>query len=161
MFRFTALHGTDVVYLAKLYGHRQVKSPSRIGGRVPAYATAVGKAMLAFDAEALELTLARRLVRFTTATVPDADGLRLQLGDVRRTGLARETEEVVPGLACIAAPIFGPNGRPVAALSTSVTVDRLDTRRLEPILREVAAAATKRLSRSTEPLPRSRVARTA
>lgn len=35
------LDGSDVVYLAKLYGYRQVRSPSRVGGRTPAHCTAV------------------------------------------------------------------------------------------------------------------------
>lgn len=146
-----ALHGTDVVYLAKLYGHRQVKSPSRIGGRVPAFATAVGKALLAYDSDALELTLARRLTRFTTRTVDGEDALLAQLEEVRRTGLAREHEEVVPGLSCVAAPVFGPGGRPVAALSISTPTGRLDERRLEPILRQVAGAASQLMSRSRMP----------
>jgi len=141
------LHGTDVVYLAKLYGHRHVKSPSRIGGRVPAYATAVGKALLAHDPDALELTLARRIVRFTTSTVADGDALQEQLADVRRLGVAREDEEVVPGLACLAAPILGRTGRPVAAMSISVPAGRLDQQHLEPLLRKVTGAATQALIR--------------
>lgn len=156
-----ALHGTDVVYLAKLYGHQQVKAPTRIGGRVPAYATAVGKAMLAFDAEALDVTLARRIVRFTTATVPDAVALQQQLEEVRRTGIAREREEVVPGLACIAAPVFGPGGRPVAALSISVPAVRRELRQLEPALRDIAGAATRRLSRTATSPARDLATRTA
>ncbi|MEX0427610.1 IclR family transcriptional regulator [Nocardioides sp. DS6] len=147
------LHGTDVVYLAKLYGHRHVKSPSRIGGRVPAYATAVGKAMLAHDPDALELTLARRMVRFTTATVADGEALQDQLADVRHRGIAREDEEVVPGLACLAAPVFGPTGRPVAAMSISVPAGRLDQQRLEPLLRQVTGAATKALARTRAAAP--------
>lgn len=37
------LHGTDVVYLAKLYGHRNAVALSRVGGRLPAHCTAVGR----------------------------------------------------------------------------------------------------------------------
>lgn len=142
-----ALHGTDVVYLAKLYGHRHVKAPTRIGGRVPAFATAVGKAMLAHDPDALELTLSRDLIRFTTATVADHDALQEQLDEVRATGVAREDEEVRPGLACLAAPVFGPGGRPVAALSVSVPTGRLDQRRLEPLVRQVSGAASQAMAR--------------
>lgn len=143
-----ALHGTDVVYLAKLYGHRQVKSPSRIGGRVPAYATAVGKALLAHDSEGLELTSVRRLVPFTSATVTSHDRLDSQLAEVRRLGIAVEEEEVMPGLSCIAAPVFGPSGRPVAALSVSAPTGRGDRAAYERALREVAGAATRHLCRT-------------
>ncbi|WP_300679707.1 IclR family transcriptional regulator [Nocardioides sp.] len=150
-----ALHGTDVVYLTKLFGHRHVKSPTRVGGRVPAYATAVGKALLAFDPHGLELTLARQIVRFTTATVPDHDRLQEQLIAVRSTGIAREDEEVVPGLACLAAPVFGPNGIAVAAISVSVPAGRLDQARLEPLLRQIASSASHALS-TARPVGRGR-----
>lgn len=142
-----ALHGTDVVYLAKLYGHRHVRCPSRIGGRVPAYATAVGKALLAYDEGALELTLARRLVPLTTATVASEVELGEQLCRVRSTGVAAESEEASPGLSCIAAPVFGPGGRPVAALSISASTERMDRPAFERVLREVAGAATRQLCR--------------
>lgn len=142
-----ALHNTDVIYLAKLYGHRQVKSPSRIGGRVPAYPTAVGKAMLAYDPGAVERTLARGLAPLTKSTVADAEALCAQLADARMSGVAAEYEEVVQGLACLAAPVFGPSGRPVAALSISTPPARLDLRAFEPVLRSVASRASKALSR--------------
>ena len=136
-----ALHGTDVVYLAKLFGHRHVNAPTRIGGRAPACATAVGKAMLAFDPKALDLTLSRDLTRPTSATVRDRDALLAQLDLVRTTGVAREDQEAVPGLACLAAPVFGPAGRPLAAVSVSVAAGRLDQRRLEPLVRQIASGA--------------------
>src|SRR5690349_12370514 len=41
------LEGQEVVYVAKIGGHRQVRSPSRIGGRMPLHCTAIGKALLA------------------------------------------------------------------------------------------------------------------
>lgn len=142
-----ALHGTDVLYLAKIYGHRQVRAPSRVGGRVPAYATAVGKAMLAFDPDGLELTLARRIVPFTSATVADRDALHSQLDEVRRAGVATENEEIQPGLACIAAPIFGAAGTPVAAVSVAAPPARFERARFEVAVRRVAADATRELSR--------------
>jgi IclR family transcriptional regulator, KDG regulon repressor len=148
-----ALHNTDVVYLAKLYGHRQVKSPSRIGGRVPAYPTAVGKAILAYNPEAVDQTLIRGLVQLTQFTVADADALGAQLASVRMSGVAMESEEVVDGLACLAAPVFGSSGRPVAALSISTPPARLDRRAFEPVLRRVASQASKAISRRPSVAP--------
>ena len=142
-----ALHGTDVVYLSKVYGHRQHKMPSRTGSRLPAYVTAVGKALLAHDPDALELTLARRLVPLTSRTVADADTLIEQLAEVRVAGLAREDEEVVPGLSCVAVPIFGASGRPVAALSLSMPTAKLDPRVHEPLLRRAGASASQLMCR--------------
>ncbi len=44
------LDGDDVLYVEKIYGHHGVNLPSRVGGRVPALCTALGKAILAFSA---------------------------------------------------------------------------------------------------------------
>jgi len=65
------LHGSDVVYLAKLYGRRQVRSPSRIGGRAPAHCTAVGKALLAYDLGDVAGQFDGPLRRFTPAGKQD------------------------------------------------------------------------------------------
>lgn len=148
-----ALHGTDVFYLTKLYGHRHVKAPTRIGGRVPAFATAVGKAMLAYDQEALDHVLASELVRFTTATVATPEALLEQLHQVREQGIAREFEEVVPGLSCLGAPIFGPGGRVIAAISVSMAPGRLDPARIEPTIRQVASAASQAAARMRPRMP--------
>ena len=52
------LERTDVIYLNKLHGLHQVPSPSRVGGRIPAYCTAVGKALLAYHPDEMEEVLA-------------------------------------------------------------------------------------------------------
>ncbi len=143
-----ALHGTDVVYLAKLHGHRPVPCPSRVGGRVPAHCTGLGKALLAYDAEAQDLVLRAGLRPFTSSTVQDPDQFLAQLAAVRRDGIAHDDEEVRPGLVCVAAPVLGRAGRPVAALSVSVAAGRADMAAVESALRRVAAGATRMMTRS-------------
>lgn len=147
------LYGADVVYLAKLYGLRQVPAPSRIGGRAPAHGTAVGKAMLAHDPTALQITMDSGLPAITDATVTDPMLLDRQLAQVRSKGAAYDIEEVKPGLFCVAMPILTRTGRPLAALSVSIpTVEGI--RQVEPALREVSGKATRfvrtRLSHSHE-----------
>ena len=142
-----ALHGTDALYLSKLHGHRPVRSPSRIGGRVPAYCTAVGKALLAYDHEALELLLAGELRPLTPNTIIDPDRLVAEIADVRHAGVAFDDEEAAPGLSCVAVPVLGPGCRAVAAISVSTVTGRLDTRAQVPALRRVSAAAAQHLMR--------------
>ena len=43
--------GHDVLYIERVYGTRRVPRASRVGGRLPMHATAVGKAILAFEEE--------------------------------------------------------------------------------------------------------------
>lgn len=141
------LHGTDVVYLAKLYGHRPAPAPSRIGGRLPAYCTAVGKVLLAYDSDAAAEVLSRELPRYTPQTIADGDALAAELERIREEGIAFDNGEARPGLSCVAAPIMGPGGRPVAALSVAGPAERMDARLQAPALRRVAAAAAQELAR--------------
>jgi IclR family transcriptional regulator, KDG regulon repressor len=141
-----ALHGSDVVYLAKLYGHRRPPCPSRIGGRVPAHATAIGKVLLAHDPDACERVLAGELTRLTPATLTDPSELATELARVRRAGVAFDREEVQPGLHCVAAPVLSHSGRPIAAISVSVATSSALSQ-VEPVLRRVASDASRFLAR--------------
>ncbi|MEV7085539.1 IclR family transcriptional regulator [Streptomyces sp. NPDC093085] len=139
----SVLNDTHVVYLAKLYGHRSPPVPSRIGGRLPAHATAVGKVLLAYDSEAVERALGEPLASFTDRTIHRPDELLTELDLIRRTGVAFDDEEYQPGLVCVAAAVLGRSGRPVAALSVAGRRARTDTRRLSGDVRRVAAAASR------------------
>ncbi|MGY0500360.1 IclR family transcriptional regulator [Nocardia sp. FBN12] len=110
--------GHDVVYLAKIGGHKQTSAPSRTGGRLPLYCTAIGKALLADADPALRrAVLSEPLTRRTPHTVVAPGILRRQLQQVSKTGYAFEHEESAIGLVCVAAPIFGSDNTPVAAIS--------------------------------------------
>ncbi|MFI1353071.1 IclR family transcriptional regulator [Streptomyces sp. NPDC020898] len=137
------LHGTDVVYLAKLHGHRPAPVPSRIGGRLPAHVTAVGKVLLAYDFDAAEQALAGPLPRFTDRTLTDPGELSAELDRIRRTGVAFDDEESQPGLSCVAAPVLDRTGRAVAALSVAGRRGHIDTQRLSAEVRRVAAGASR------------------
>lgn len=146
MVHLAVLHGTDVIYLNKLYGHRPVRSPSRVGGSAPAYCTAVGKTLLAFDYAATQESVARGLRALTERTIVDPQLLATQLEQVRGTGIAFDDEECVPGLNCVAAPVLGPGGRPVAALSVAGATGRFDPRAHATALRQVAYEASRALT---------------
>lgn len=119
------LEGTEVVYVSKIGGHRQAASPSRIGGRMPLYCTGIGKALLAYSPpELLERVLAEKPARRTPRTVTAPGLLRRQLERVAETGVAFEHEESAVGIACVAAPVLGPDDRPVAAVSVTGPVTR-------------------------------------
>lgn len=117
------LDGTDTVYANKLFSVTGIAAPSRIGGRVPGYTTAVGKAIMAFDDNAVEAAIAQGLVAWTPYSVTDPKRLRHEMAVVRETGLAYEVEEIAMGLTCVAAPVWGVGQVPVAAMSVSGSVD--------------------------------------
>ncbi|MEU0312100.1 IclR family transcriptional regulator [Nocardioides sp. NPDC006273] len=143
-----SLHGTDVVYLAKLFGHRRVPSPSRVGGRVPAHCTAVGKVLLAYSPSAFDTVTAAPLRALTSRTLSDATVLAAQLVRIRQEGIAFDDQEAAPGLNCVAVAVFGSDGRPLAALSVSGPVATFDPRAQAAPLRRVARAASQALQRS-------------
>ncbi|MCD4851291.1 IclR family transcriptional regulator [Arthrobacter sp. AK01] len=143
------LVGTEVAYLNKLYGHLQVKSPSRIGGRAPAYCTAVGKVLLAYNPEASEQVMASELAAWTPSTITDPEALQVELQQVRLNNLAYDREEILQGLNCIAAPVMGPNGRPVAALSVSGPAGKFIPESQSTALRKVCYAASRAVAAAT------------
>ena len=130
------LEGTDVLYLERI-PMGGFRLPTRQGGRMPAYCTALGKAMLAFDDEATERVLAAPLRRRTSRTLTTAAALHGDLDRVRELGLAFDEQESFDGLACVAAPIRNA-GRAIAAVSVTGPVSRIDLHATAPLLRQTA-----------------------
>ena len=139
------LDDTDVVYLNKLFGHMHVRAPSRIGGRVPAYCTAVGKVLLSHNAEATAKVLAEPLRAWTPSTITSPDDLRAELQHVRETNIAYDRGEIFRGLNCVAAPILDRNRRPIASLSVSGPIGKFNPEAYAPMLRQVCFDATRAL----------------
>lgn len=145
----------DVVYIEILHARASPKMPSRVGGRVPAHATAVGKALLAFSpASVVEAVIARGLEPVGPHTLTDPDALRAELARVRERGIATEREESAPEVACVAVPIMLADGVATAALSVSGPASTVDPDALSLPLREAAEA----LRSQAERLSRRRVA---
>jgi DNA-binding IclR family transcriptional regulator len=115
------LEGSDVVYLCKVDSTQSVRMVSRMGGRVPASCTAVGKALLAYlpDAERKRL-LGKGLAKLTPRSITEPHVLANQLDQIRLTGLAYESGESNPDVSCVAAPVRDHTGAVVAAMSISV-----------------------------------------
>ncbi|SFQ58630.1 DNA-binding transcriptional regulator, IclR family [Amycolatopsis arida] len=143
------LEGTEVVYLDVLRGPDAPRLPSRIGGRFPAHATAVGKAILAHSPAAMvDAVVAAGLPRISRRTITAPGLLRRQLEKVRAEGIAYEREESGVGVVCAASPLLDPGGRAVAAISISGWTSRMRTDRVAPAVRTAALA----LSRGLPPL---------
>lgn len=112
------LEGTDVLYLEKLFGHQQVRAPSAVGGRVPAYCSAIGKALLSHsDVETTKAVLERGLKPRTGYTIVIESLFEQELRLVRTKGVAFDREESSIGVNCVASPIVTRTGRLVGAVS--------------------------------------------
>lgn len=143
------LDGVDVVYVDILRAKHGPRLPSRVGGRLPAHATGVGKAILAFSApEVAAARVGAGLPALTRHTLAMPGAFHRALQSIRREGVAYDHEESSYGVYCAAAPVFGRGGMPVAALSVTGTTHRIDLPRLAPAVRTAAMAVTRRLQAS-------------
>lgn len=95
-----------------------IRLHSEIGKSFPLHCTAMGKIHLAFGPQKLRDTiLSSGLDAFTEATITSPVTLTAELERVRAQGYAVDNEEISRGLTCIGAPIFGVDGKIIAALS--------------------------------------------
>lgn len=138
------LDGDEILYIARASTARIMSIDLHIGSRLPAYCTSMGRVLLAdFGADALEAYLDRtKLVQYTPRTIISREGLRDTLDSVRQNGYALVDQELEIGLRSIAVPIYGADGRAVAALNVGVQAARVSTAEMEsrvlPVLREGA-----------------------
>lgn len=128
--------GLEVVYIERISGRSAVGVLSRVGARWPLHATGVGLVLLAHGAAALqEEVCGHGLVSFTPYTVTDPARLRRMLAEVRRTGCAVSDRQITEDALSVAAPVRGPRGDVVAAVSVVVHADQAQTFALVPAVR--------------------------
>ncbi|MEU9391651.1 IclR family transcriptional regulator [Streptomyces sp. NPDC048324] len=137
--------GSEVVYIEWISGRSAVGVHIRVGARWPLHATGVGLALLAHAGqEAQEEYCAAPLARFTPYTLTDPAGLRRMLAEVRRTGVAVSARQVTEDALSVAAPVRGPGGEVVAAVS--VVVPHADAQ--VPVLVPAVRLAARGISRA-------------
>ena len=149
--KLAVLDGPDVVLIAMLRapstGPSPAPSPARIGGRLPAHATALGKCILAFSPpEAVTRLAAGGLERWTPHTLVEQTALVRELADVRRSGVATEHEEYALGTAAVASPILVPGEAPTAAICVAGPAASLQPDRVAAAVRAAAVTLSRRLT---------------
>lgn len=128
----------EVVYLERIViGGFQL--PTRLGGRMPAHCTGLGKAMLAFDDMAADVVLGSTLARLTDYTITDPEALRVNLAQVRASGIAFDLKESHDGLGCVAAPLRN-SGRAIGAISVTGPLIRMEWDAIAEAVRNTAAS---------------------
>jgi IclR family pca regulon transcriptional regulator len=122
----SVLDGPDVVYVARVPTSRIMTVVISVGTRFPAYATSMGRVLLAgLPDETLESYLdSVRLDRLTARTVSSVAALRGELARVRAQGYALVNQELEDGLRAVAVPIRDRTGRVIAALNVSAHASR-------------------------------------
>jgi DNA-binding IclR family transcriptional regulator len=152
----------EILYVEKLEPQRSVRLASRVGRRVPAYCTSVGKAILAElpEAEAGGIFRRVRLKRLTKNTITTATALHAELLRIRARGYAIDDEENEEGVRCIGVAVRDDSGRPRAAISVSGPAFRMGKAKMSEIAKVVmkgAAALSQELGyQSPESIARRR-----
>jgi IclR family pca regulon transcriptional regulator len=116
------LDGADVFYIERIQaGLHRLAVDIRVGNRVPAYSSAVGRAILSrLPVESQRAILESRPPRsLTDRTLVDIDAILAQVAEAARVGYAISEQETVTGLRVLAAPIVDLDGVPIAAVSAA------------------------------------------
>ena len=139
------LDGHDIVYVARAATRRIMSVGITVGTRFPAYATSMGRVLLAsLDPGDLESYLsAVEMTPLTERTIGDASSLRDEIETVRQQGWCVVDQELEAGLRSIAVPV-NRGGQAVAAINVSTSVATSDGtsltgQHLEPMLATAAS----------------------
>ncbi len=133
------LDGIEVIYIERCRtswpGQQEIDLDLHVGARLPAYCTAMGKAILAFVPD----ELLEKIVEHTDFTqrgpntITDRAAFGEELDRIRAAGIAVNDEELAYGLRSIAAPIHSHAGEVLGAINlavhrTMVSIDELIAR---------------------------------
>jgi DNA-binding IclR family transcriptional regulator len=143
--RLGVLHGGAVSFIEKRAGHQPV-TPGTQPRPLPAHASAMGKALLAFSPPGMtEAVIARGLVACTPYTLTSGERLRKALAAVRIAKIAVSRWELAPGESAVAVPVFYGGGNVVAALELSVRDLRNDLRSVQAALHVAGRSLSREL----------------
>ncbi|MGA1846068.1 IclR family transcriptional regulator [Deferribacter abyssi] len=128
----SVLRKGNIVYLNAIETDHAVRVVPRIGNIGPAYATATGKAQLAYlKLDKIKEYYSDKLVKMTDNTIDNIDDLLDNLEDVRNKGYAIDNEEFEVGVKCVGAPVFNFMGKVIAGISISAPIERMDDERIK------------------------------
>ncbi|HEU0142376.1 MAG TPA: IclR family transcriptional regulator [Bryobacteraceae bacterium] len=137
------LDGGEVVVIETMESPQAVRMSSKIGNRRYPHSTALGKVLLAGlpERDVLRIVQARKMPRFTPATITSERALLIELERVRQQGYAFDNCENEPDGRCVAAPIFGAGRNVVAALSISGPLPRMTMTCLRSFVKRLCTAS--------------------
>jgi IclR family pca regulon transcriptional regulator len=140
----SVLDGEEVVYVARVPTKRIMTIALAVGSRLPAYATSMGRVLLAaLPPDELDSYLKRVTLKpLSPRTITNRDTLREILDEVRQQGWALVDQELEQGVRSVAAPLRNGTGKAIGAINVSAHAARttLDQLRRE-FLPELLATA--------------------
>jgi DNA-binding IclR family transcriptional regulator len=136
------LDDTDVVFVNIIESPQRIKLAAALGQRLPAFATASGKAILAFmPDDTVRRILKRGMPQYTQYTPLSPEALFEDLRHVREQGYALSEQEYEEEINAVAAPIYNVEGQPIASVAIAGPSYRLTRERMIDIGPHVHATA--------------------
>jgi IclR family transcriptional regulator, pca regulon regulatory protein len=128
----TVLDDLEIVYVARASVRTLLRLEAHVGSRLPAYATSMGRVLLAgLTPEHLTQYLVRaKFVALTERTVTDPAKLRRLVDECRDEGYSAVEDELAYGVVAVAVPVFDQAGTVVAALNSSGHSKRISKAKL-------------------------------
>jgi len=145
----SVLDGADIVYVAREPTQRIMTVAISVGTRFPAFATSMGRVLLAglTESELAAFLQSAELSALTEATVTDRERLRKKIARVRKQGWALVDQELEDGLRSVAVPISNSSGDAVAAMNLSTHASRRTAEAIREQLLPPLRAAAGRIER--------------
>lgn len=147
------LHGRDVIYIAHSSVQRARRAAAVVGARYPAYATSLGRVLLAdLSPDDLDAYFDGLVIEpLTSKTISDPVALRAEIDRIREAQYSTTVDQLDYGITALAVPIRAIEGHTIAALNTSgytgmIDADYLIRERL-PEMRVVASNMSQTLTR--------------
>lgn len=139
-------HG-QAVFVWRSHGERAVRTDPGIGSRLPLYATAAGKAILAHlpEERLADLLAELTLEPVTDATITEREDLLDDLAAIRERGYSFNREENVETLRAVGVPVLGEDGEAIGAFSVSGPTHRMKGDRFEEELPDLLLGAANEL----------------
>jgi IclR family transcriptional regulator, acetate operon repressor len=136
------LDGDEVLVLLGVSSSQRLRFDQEVGSRIPAYASAMGKVLLANASDPDTVIAALpRLPKLTGSTITSRAALRAELEAVRDRGWALNDEEREAGVRTVAAPVLDGIGHSIAAIAVQGPTIRMTDDRLDSIAAGVQRAA--------------------
>ena len=152
------LNGSNMIRVLREESKQALRYVAPIGESVPAYASAMGKALLSelSDAEIDNMYPDERLIKVTPNTIRTKTELKLELGNIRTAGIAFNRGGSQIGVEGIARVIRDSRGKAIAALAIGLPVVRVDEakrQRLVELVKKGAALISYQLGFNDEANP--------
>ena len=126
----------EVVYIAKIDSSEVLKTDIRIGTRLLAHCTALGKVLLtSLSKQQIERVFAKekRFSSYTPSSISNLTELKECLREVKSQGFAVDDEEFKMGVRCLAVPIKNMHGKAIAAISIAGPATRFSLEKIEKL----------------------------